>query len=48
VYRLNKVYWEARDGSMQDKNIIPLMGSRVVDQAVILAAFLFALKGQDS
>jgi hypothetical protein len=39
VYRLNKVYWEARDGSMQDKNIIPLTGARVKDPATILVAY---------
>jgi hypothetical protein len=30
VYRLNEVYWEAGDGSLQDKNVIPLTGAGLV------------------
>jgi hypothetical protein len=32
VYRLNEVYWEAGDGSLQDKNVIPLTGALVEEQ----------------
>ncbi|MFF2449161.1 hypothetical protein ACFVSW_19035 [Neobacillus sp. NPDC058068] len=36
MYRLNKVYWEARDGTMQDINSMPLTGVRVEHQAAII------------